>query len=259
MNYGLYLSSSGLLTGMHRLDVAANNLSNVNTTGFKPDFSDSLHRPTARVEDGLFNLESSKLLEALGGGALQAPARTNFTPAAPVDTGNPLDVAILGEGFFVVDSGKGAGEERLRLTRDGGFLVDHQGYLVTGEKGWRVLDEQDQPIHLDPNQAVEINGAGEIRQGGATVAQLQVATVGNVQSLHKVGANMFAAKPGASIDRAASQSAVRAGALEASGVDPIMAMMAVRKASGAISDNTRMIRMHDELMGRAINTFARVG
>ncbi|MFG0252977.1 MAG: flagellar basal body protein, partial [Phycisphaerales bacterium JB038] len=68
MNYGLYTSATGVLAGMYRQDVLANNLANVNTTGFKQDFVTFKQRDPARLEDGLLHLDSNQMLEQLGAG-----------------------------------------------------------------------------------------------------------------------------------------------------------------------------------------------
>lgn len=258
MNYGLYLSASGMLTSMHRLDVAANNLANVNTTAFKPDFAVVMHRPAERVEDNLQSIDSNTLLDQLGGGALSAPTRTSFAPGAVEITDNPLDVAILGEGFFVLDAtGSGSGDE-VRFTRDGRFTLSAQGRLVSATTGAVVLDNADRPIAIDPETPVEITPSGEVTQDGRRVATLQIASVPNTDSLLKVGDNVYRADPRVAQSRFATGSLVKGGALEGSGVDPIAALKEVTDAGRDVRNNTRLLAMIDRLMDSAINTFGRV-
>ena len=259
MNYGLYLSSSGLLTAMHRMDVAANNLANVNTAGFKPDFAAAAHRPAERVEDSLFTIDSNSLLESLGGGALSAPTLTRFTSAAPEVTHNPLDAAILGEGFFVVDStGDGSGDD-VKFSRDGRFTLAGDGLLVQASTGRPVLDDSDRPIRVDPALPVEITTGGEIHQAGRRIATLQIAAPPNLRSLTKVGDTLFRAPRGAASARVATGSLLQPGAIEGSGVQPIRALMDTTNAGRAVTLNTRLLDLADTLMDRAINTFGRVG
>lgn len=259
MNYGLYMSASGVLTGRQRMDVAANNLANVNTTAFKPDMAGAMQRAPARLEDNLPFLDSDRMLERLGAGALAAPTMTDFSPAGPKPTGNPLDVAIEKEGFFVVRSAQGEGENALRFTRDGRFTLDSDGRLVMAGSGLPVIGENNQPITLDPSQRAEIGGDGAIRQGGQEVAQLQVVTLSDTDALHKTGRNLYRAEPGAVAQRQPAQTSLRPGAVERSAVNPIDEINAVTKASGAVRNNTRMIDMHDQIMDLAINTFGSVG
>lgn len=258
MNYGLYLSASGMLTAMHRLDIAANNLANVDTVGFKPDFTAAMQRRAERIEDGLFQIDSNALLDALGGGTLSAPTRTNFAPAAPNVTDNPLDVAILGEGFFVLDStGDGSGDE-VKFTRDGRFTLGSSGELVSAATGRAVLDTANQPIFLDTQTPVRISSDGAVEQDDRFVARLQISTVPDRASLQKVGDNLFRADPAIAGQRTATGSFVEPGSVESSGVDPIRAMMEVTNAGRDVGITSRLIQIHDETLNRAINTFGRV-
>jgi len=258
MNYGLYLSASGLLSAMHRMDVAANNLANVNTIAFKPDFAAGAHRPAERVEDSLYSIDSNALLDRLGGGSLSAPTRTRFTSAPPEVTDNPLDVAILGEGFFVVDSaGDGSGDE-VKFSRDGRFTLGAGGALVQTTTGRSVLDTQNRPIRVDPELPVTISTRGEIQQNGRSVAQLQIASPPDLGALTKVGENLYRAKESAAAARTPTGSFVQSGAVERSGVEPIRAMMDTTAAGRAVNMNTRLLSLTDSLMDRAINTFGRI-
>ncbi len=258
MNYGMYLSASGMLTSMRRLDVASNNLANVNTTAFKPDFAAVMHRQAARIEDNLQSVDSNTLLDQLGGGALSAPTRTSFAPGPVEITDNPLDIAILGEGFFVLDAtGSGSGDE-VSFSRDGRFTLDAQGRLVSATTGTAVLDETNRPIEIDPEFPMTISPSGEITQDGRTIATLQIASVPDLDSLFKVGENVYRAAPGVAESRFASGSLIKSGALEGSGVDPIRALTEVTDAGRDVRNNTRLLGMIDRLMDTAINTFGRV-
>jgi len=259
LNYGLYISASGALTGNHMLDVASNNLANIDTVGFKYDVAAVKQRATARVEDGLFHLGSNQLLERLGGGVLAARTRTSFTPAQPRNTGNPLDAAIRGDGFFVVNTGQGEGEEAVRLTRDGRFTINPDGGLVTLADGFPVLDDNDAPIVLDPTTPARIGPDGVLWQDEEPVARIQVASVRNLDALHKTAGGFYRLENPTPESRIAVPADLEPRAVEASGVDPIRAMLAVRKASGKVTSNLRMISLQDELLNRTINTFGRVG
>src|SRR5881396_1878551 len=118
MSYGLQISASGVMTSLFAQDVYANNLANIDTPGFKADIPSIMPRQAVRQEDGLPFLPSNKLLERLGGGVLLNPNRVDFTQGSFKDTGNPLDLAISGDGFFVVRDETDKQTERVRLTRD---------------------------------------------------------------------------------------------------------------------------------------------
>ncbi|MFG0273606.1 MAG: flagellar hook-basal body protein [Phycisphaerales bacterium] len=259
MNYGLYTAASGALNGMHRLDVATNNLANVETNAFKRDIAITMQRQPARLEDGLFSMPSNELLERLGAGVLGAPVRTAFTPGAPEVTSNPLDVAIRGEGFFAVQRGPSSDPEHIRFTRDGRFARNADSILVTADEGLPVLDDRDQPIRLDPRQSATIGPGGEVLQGGDVVATIQVTGVADPGALEKQGKGLYRARSAGDDLRTPVEIDLIPGAVERSAVDPIREMMAVSKASSDAQRNVRMIGVFDELMGRAVNTLGRIG
>ena len=94
MNYGAYISAGGALNAMHRLDVATNNLANVNTVAFKRDIANSMPRQTARVEEGLFRLDTNEMLERLGGGVLARPTQIDFGQSAINVTNDDLEETV---------------------------------------------------------------------------------------------------------------------------------------------------------------------
>ena len=139
MNYGLYLSSSGALAASYRQDVAANNLANVNTVGFKPDLTLAMARQPERQEGHMGRALANDLLERLGGGVINGPQHLNVRGGSPVPTGNPLDAALLQNDTFlhvrVPDPETGGFEDR--LTRDGRMLVGADGEAVEARSAER--------------------------------------------------------------------------------------------------------------------------
>jgi flagellar basal body rod protein FlgG len=258
MNYGYAIGASGVLAAMHRQDVAANNLANVTTVGFKMDMGATVPREAARIEDGLYHLPSNELLEKLGAGVLLAPTRTKFDQGTIESTGNPLDVAIRGDGFLAV-GGKGAGgTQTVRYTRDGRMTLNSLGRLVSAVDGSPILDSQNNPISLDPHQKITIDSSGSIRQDGREVAQLGFVDFADRTVLRKAGANRFDAAAGATPSAVQPAGTIIQESVEGSAVDPIDAMMAVQNAANAVSAGLRMMSMHDELTGRAISQLGRV-
>jgi flagellar basal-body rod protein FlgF len=257
MIYGMYLSASGSLTQMARQDVAANNLANVDTVGFKPDAFMIRQREAVRPEDGLYHLDSNAMLERLGGGVMPMPTRVVAASAPLRDTGNPLDVAIEGSGFLAVRVGDGP--DSLRVTRDGRMTLNAQGTLVRATDGSPVLGVGGSPIRLDPSIPVAIDADGTIRQNGEDVAQLMLVDVPQ-SSLIKAGDNLMRVRPDADGNRplAPAQGTVRQHFVEASGVDPIKALMAVNDAANAAQTNLRMVGLFNDIMDRAINRLGRV-
>jgi flagellar basal-body rod protein FlgF len=259
MNYGLYLSASGVLTNTYRQDVFANNLANVETPGFKPDIPSIRQRDPEAIEDNLGFQGANELLDRLGGGVLAGRQRINFTQAALRPTGNPLDVALQNKNqFFAIQAlDSDTGQAMVRLTRDGRFTMNSERELVT-QSGKRVLDNSDNPIVLDGPGVATIAQTGQVLLNGEPVAQLQVANVNNLESLNKIGQGLFAFE-GADPRQEVLSPNIKAGYIEASGVDPIAAMMQVVGATKAATGNANMIKYHDQILDRAVNTLGRVG
>lgn len=258
MNYGYNIAASGVLTAMHRQDVASNNLANLQTVGFKPDVAFTIPRQAARIEDRLFDMPSNRLLEKLGGGVLLGPSRTSFVQGPLQTTDNALDLAIEGTGFLMVGLGGGISPEHVRLTRDGRLTTNPQGELVTVAGGHSVLDENSRPIVIDPTRPIQIEGDGFIVQDGVAVARLKFVDVADQRQIRKVGENLFAPTVSGVLSTSPATGRIVQNHVEQSAVDPIQAMMAVQSAANAVNSSSRMLSIHDELTGRLINSLGRV-
>lgn len=258
MNYGLYLSASGVLTNTYRQDVFANNLANVNTVGFKPDLPTVAQRQPEAQEDLTAFGTANDLLDRLGGGVLAGQQRTSFAAGPVEQTGRALDAALTDStSFFAVEQNDPqTGEASVRLTRDGRFSINAQGFLVNAT-GQRILGLGDQPIALAPNALTTILPDGRIQQDGADVGALQIATVNNPDTLQKAGANLFAFT-GNDPRSATANPSLRPGAIESSGTNAIATMMQIMATTKAATGNAKLIEYHDTLMDRAINTLGRV-
>src|SRR5256885_10977320 len=145
MNYGLYLSATGVLTNLHRQDVIANNLANVETVGFKRNIATFQQRLTeAQQRGGAENQETDPMLEHIGGGLFCAPTRLDMSQGELERTANNLDVSILGQGFFAVRD-----NDQARLTRDRQFMLANKGNLImTNASASHVLGPDGQPISI---------------------------------------------------------------------------------------------------------------
>lgn len=259
MNYALELSASGILTSMYRQDVLSNNLANVDTVGYKPDVPATRQRDAATREDSLFNLPSNRLLERLGAGVLLLPNRTS-TAQGPIEvTNNNLDVAIQGSGFLVVAIADGRDESRLRLTRDGRMTLNDEGYLVQATSGYPMLDHAGDRIRIDPGAGpVSIGPDGTISQGDAEIARLQFVDVPEPARLQKTGNGFFRPTATQASSLAPAAGRLQAGAIERSGVDPITTIIGITGAAADVANNTKLLQIADELMGRLIGSVGRI-
>jgi len=255
MNYGLYLSAAGTLTSLHRQDVLSGNLSNAQTPGFKPDMVISRQRLPERAESGQ-PIDSKRLLEALGGGIHVQPTYVVNEQGSLDPTDGPLDLAIQGDGLFVVESPGGGGD--VRFTRDGRFTIDDTGHLVMSTNGLRVLDVDGRPIRIDDGGAGQLHilDDGTINRDNRTLARLQVVS-SDAGRLVKSGRGLmrFESAPD---ELPAATGTVRQGFTELSSVDPVMTLHRLMTVSQAIQANSRLMQYQDFIMGQAVNTFGRV-
>jgi len=258
MNYGLYLSAAGTLTSMHRMDVIANNLANVNTNGFKADLVHTRARLAARVEDPSSPDAGRHLLESLGGGQLIDDTSVQLRQGSILTTGDDLDLAIEGEGFFLVSGPRGGNRDDMQLSRDGRLTLDRTGMLVLASNGRAILDDGGSPIRVASNAKVTILPGGEIIQNGETIATIGLVKPAAESRLVKTGDNLLAFSRGEFEAASRGEGHILQGAIESSAVDPVMELNKLISASKAVQSNIRMMQYHDQLMGHAINTFGRV-
>lgn len=257
MNYGMYLAGAGVLTNLYRQDVMANNLANLNTVGFKPDMVFNRARLPERIEKGV-DADPQLLLEQLGGGTLVNPTYVSQLQGALESTSNELDLAIEGDGFFVVAGDEKDGSGSFRLTRDGRFTLNSEGELVMAANGRAVLDAGGSTIELDPGSPVEVNADGTIMQNGAVVTQLQIVTPADPTALQKAGENLLRI---AGENRGLLQpgtGTIKQFHVEDSAVDPILALNQLIGATKSAQASAQMMQYHDQIAAQAIGTFGRV-
>lgn len=257
MNYGLQLSASGVLTSLYRQDVLTNNLANVNTVGFKPDFVQTRQREVVRSEDNLSYMPSNDMLEQLGGGVLMMPNRTSFAQGPIQPTGNPLDIAIEGNGFFMVQDRSDTTGDGVRLTRDGRMTRDDRGNLIQVATGMPLLDDRGKTIRVPGGATVSINDAGEIEADGLILGRIGLGDVADRSMLKKRGSGLFEVDPQAQHTQGTGR--IHQHSVEGSAVDPIKAMMAMQGASKSVSSNIGIMQYQDRMMEKAINVLGKIG
>jgi len=194
--------------------------------------------------------------ETLVGGRPTRPAgqfvvdrgfNTTFTQGPLNQTGNPLDAAIIGQGFFAVTSLAG---DQPNYTRDGHFGLTPAGTLVNTQ-GQPVLDNTGNQINLPPNEQIKIAPDGTITSNGQTVAQLGVFAIEPDVPLIRVGGNQFQTQGGAA-PVLAQNVQILSGAVEGSNVDPVLEAVRMTEASQAYQGAARLLSRLEDLQSRAI-------
>ena len=246
MNYGLYLSATGVMANAHRQDVIANNLANSETVGFKRDVTSFQERLTeAQAQRGPTNA----LLENIGGGLLVHPTAIDFTQGELETTGNNLDIAVFGQGYFAVRNGNAT-----HLTRDGRFSIDRDGLLtLENDSSQHVLDGQMRPIQLDGRLrgAINVGQYGEITQAGQSAGQIGLFEPANATQLTKRGGGLITGFDEKSLRPATGQ--MRSEFVERSNVDPTTELAQLMDAQRQLEANANMIRYQDATLGRLVN------
>jgi flagellar basal-body rod protein FlgG len=230
MDRGLYIAASGMLAEQVRQDQIANDLANASTAGYKAD-------RTTQQSFGSMLLTNSVTGGTIGSQstAVQVTGTvTDFAPQPLKDTGEPLDFAINGDGFFAVQTAQGT-----RYTRNGQFGSDGEGRLVT-TTGSLVLGRNGRPITIGADGKVDP----------------RLLNVVLLDDPRKTGDNLVTGTPGAVAGQTAG--VVRAGALEGSGADPTRAMVDMIASMRAYEAGQKVIRTIDETLGKAATSVGTV-
>jgi len=260
---GLYTSALGMTTQMQRMDVVSNNIANVNTTAFKRDsvaaqaFSDRLaHRINDPAVAGTLRLMSgSSPVGGLTQGVFIDEVFTDFSTGGVRETGGPLDLALSGSGFFAINVTNNDGSEQEKFTRDGSFTLAADGTLVTS-MGSRVQGQGGGSINI-PIGVISVDENGRIFSNDAYVDTIRVVDFDNPESLRKTRGSYFTVTE--ETEMADFGGRIIQGFLENSNIQAVREMVELVALSRAYEANARMVQIHDETLGRAVNEIARRG
>jgi flagellar basal-body rod protein FlgG len=260
MPRALWTGASGMIAQQTNVDVIANNIANVNTTGFKKQrasfqdlFYDVKVVPGTRAADQGRNPTGTQV----GTGVRLAATPRIFTPGSVEQTGGDTDLAIEGDGFFRVSMPDGSSS----FTRAGDFRVDADGFLVTPE-GYYLSPQVNIP---DQAQQVAVSPTGEVVAvvNGAQVAvgTLELNRFRNNAGLIGLGSNLFQESPasGAAIPGAPGTPGfgiVRQRALEKANVEVVTELVDLITAQRAFETNSKSIKTADEML-RSANEIVR--
>lgn len=245
MNSGMYPAVSGSLAAMRRLDVISNNLANVNTPGYKKD---------------------KMSFEGLLAGNVNPPAVPQGATADPImqkeniyidysggpinQSGNPLDLALDGDGFFAVTTPEGTA-----YTRQGNFRTSADGTLVTVD-GYPVQGNGGSAIRIQGSR-VEIDTKGSVLVDGTEAGTISLLDFNKPYALTKVGSALFvSADPQATPQ--ASKAQIQQGYLEGSNVESISEMVQMIETNRYFEACSKVIKGFDDIAAKAAGELGRV-
>lgn len=230
MDSGYYAAMTGLVARSQALDTAASNLANAGTPGYRAERE--YFRSVLLGPDG----SGSQLGPAVNDYGLLGGTELNMAQGQLQQTGNPLDLAIQGQGFFAIQTGAG-----VRYTRDGSFHRSQTGQLLTAA-GEPVLSAAGQPIAVPPGE-VSVGADGTISVAGGVAAKVGVFTFPAGTALSAEGANRYIAPAGVNALPAGGFS-IRQGAIEAANQDVVQGTL-----------DLVMMQRQAEMMQKALTIF----
>lgn len=249
-------AATGLSAQQLNMDVVSNNLANVNTNGYKKvraEFKDLAYETLKAPGGGEKGLAPESLQVGLG--VEVSGTQRLFFQGSLTQSGNPLDLAVDGEGFFQVLGGDGAA----RYTRDGSFQIDGEGRLTTA--GGYVLEpavsipSDAREIQISPEGAVMAVMTGE--SAPTEIGRIETVHFANPAGLKAIGENLFEAT--AACGDAVSgnpgtegRGALRQGFLEASNVQVVEEMVRMLTAQRAFEANSKALQAADDML-KAVN------
>jgi flagellar basal-body rod protein FlgG len=228
-------AASGMVAQMAGQDVVANNLANVNTSGFKRDVPSFRALLTGQLE---------------GANTAQVSVDPGFdrSQGAIRETGSPTHFALDGDGYFAVQTPSG-----VACTRNGAFTLDSEGYLVT-TSGDKVLG-QSGPVQLAGKGEIKVSERGVLTQNGQDMDTLQVVRFAPTAPLGKTGDGLWRMDP--SSTTIATDVRVRQGSLEASNVNPIEEMVSMIAGLRTYEASQKSIQAQDETLDKLVNEVGR--
>ncbi|WP_022748436.1 flagellar hook-basal body protein [Lachnobacterium bovis] len=263
---GLYTAHMGMVNEMRRLDVLANNLANAQTTGYKKEgttsrtFADEM---AIKLKDTSAYGLPTKIGEITFGVHL-GQVYTDYGQGSFIVTNNASDFALDGNGFFAVSFTDKQGNTSVKYTRDGSFVVNTEGYLMTKD-GDYVMNQAgaatgdaspENYVRIDPNTTYAVNTLGQIYQNGQIVGNIGVTDFDNYDYLEKYGENLYNLVEGGNHIQTTAK--VRQSTLEASNVNVVSEMVNMITIQRAYEAGQKVIVTEDSTLEKACNEVGKV-
>ena len=241
-----YVALSRQMGLWKQMDIVSNNMANMNTSGFKQD-------------EAIFTSYLVETKKAEGFGKVPVIFTQDFgifkdfQEGAFQETGNQLDVAIQGDGFFALETTQGE-----RYTRKGQFSLDYEGKSVTKE-GDVLLSENSEPFFIAPGEKeIYISESGEVSTENGVIGRLKVVAFADNQKLKKIGNTMFENVNGNTMEVGVADVRIKQRMIEKSNVEPIVEMSKMIKLQRSYEYVQQMIDEEHERLSNTINTYAQL-
>jgi flagellar basal-body rod protein FlgF len=242
MDNTTYISLSNQAALRRRMDLIANNIANMNTTGFKtehPVFEDYLIKPDPFERKATYNY------------AADIGMYRQFNDGQHIHTDNPLDVALSGPGFLKVEKENGD----VNYTRNGQMSLNELGTLVD-RNGHAILDDGDTAIIIAPGtKDISIGQDGTISTENGAIAKIGMFEFANPQSLKKIGNNLYLATED---EIFADSTILSQGYIEASNVNPVMEMADMIALQRTYESTQRMVEQEHDRKTNYIQRISRM-
>lgn len=274
----LWVPLSGAIAGQRQVETIANNVANANTPGFKRDQvtfkeyltalnkgSDDIHIPNKEwAPEDFYHSQGAENAQVRVSGVFTIHEQGTLNPS-----GNPLDFALRGPGFFEMETDNG-----VRYSRKGVFAADPNGYLITdqgdyilsklnlppnaGEAGVELPTPESRRIQIPPGTTLNANLQGELFANGAKIADLSVVEFKDVHALKKEGSGQFINADINNIKPSeAGKTAVYQGFVEQSNVNAVEEMAKLIQANRHFESIQRVIKTYDNVSGKGTNEIAK--
>lgn len=261
---GIFTALSGALAQTTKIDTIANNIANVNTTGFKRDQQTFGEYLTAMEKEPQViqvprvpgSIESFYDMNGGDKGFVNATGTyTNFEQGSLKHTGGKLDLAIDGAGFFEISSPSG-----VQLTRAGNFTIDGNGQLVTKDghavllEGDEMADPEQRTVKFSGQAPAYISDAGEVFEGEKKLGKISLLQIKNPDSLQKVGNNYYSIKPNMQAEFSkVTVPNLKQGFIETSNVNIVSEMTEMITAQRVFEGTQKAISAYDAMADKLIN------
>lgn len=257
---GIEIAASGMASIIDLNDIIANNMANVNTPGFKkltPTFKSIHDQAINGQEDDINGTGEATKIGSLSMGSSLDSARLDFSQGALNKTDGRLDVALNGEGFFVVQTK--SGEEC--YTRNGGFTLDEEGNLMT-RSGDKVLDESGQAININIAEGrvsdIDITEDGRIMLKKEEMGRLKVVNFEDTSSLQSKGNSLFSNVDENNKPKEMEKFSVSQGFLESSNANVVESMINSITGARMYETLSKVIQNADSTYRKSVTDVGRV-